>query len=129
LNGHDDIVAGAVIGRAALVEAITRKLGHLGGSLDPHAAFLLHRGMKTLALRVRQQNRGALEIARFLERHPAIARVNHPGLESHPRHARAHDLFDGFGGMLSFELAGGLEAAERCCSAQRRSRHRPAVET
>jgi cystathionine beta-lyase/cystathionine gamma-synthase len=69
--------------------------------------------MKTLALRVRQQNRGALEIARFLERHPAIARVNHPGLESHPRHARARDLFDGFGGMLSFELAGGLEAAER----------------
>ena len=67
----------------------------------------LHRGMKTLALRVRQQNESALEIARFLEGHPAIARVNYPGLESHPRHARARDLFDGFGGMLSFELAGG----------------------
>src|SRR5213594_1970904 len=113
LNGHSDIVAGAVIGGRGLVKEITHKLGHLGGSLDPHAAFLLHRGMKTLAVRVRQQNRSALEIARFLARHPAVARVNHPGLESHPRHARARDLFDGFGGMLSFELVGGLEAAER----------------
>jgi cystathionine beta-lyase/cystathionine gamma-synthase len=113
MNGHDDIVAGAVIGRASLVETITHKLGHLGGSLDPHAAFLLHRGMKTLAVRVHEQNRSALEIAHFLARHPAIGRVNHPGLESHPRHARARELFDGFGGMLSFELVGGLEAAER----------------
>src|SRR5881628_249345 len=113
LNGHSDIVAGAVIGGRGLVEKITHRLNHLEGSLDPHAAFLLHRGMKTLAVRVRQQNRSALEIARFLARHPAVARVNHPGLESHPRHARARELFDGFGGMLSFELVGGLEAAER----------------
>jgi cystathionine beta-lyase/cystathionine gamma-synthase len=113
LNGHDDIVAGAVIGRSPLIEEITRKLGHFGGSLDPHAAFLLHRGMKTLAVRVTQQSRSALEIARFLARHPAVARVNYPGLETHARHARANALFDGFGGMLSFELAGGLEAAER----------------
>jgi len=92
---------------------VNRKLGHLGGSLDPHAAFLLHRGVKTLALRVRQQNQSALEIARALERHPAVARVNYPGLESHPRHERARHLFDGFGGMLSFELRGGTEAAKR----------------
>ncbi|MBI2962726.1 MAG: aminotransferase class I/II-fold pyridoxal phosphate-dependent enzyme [Deltaproteobacteria bacterium] len=113
MNGHDDIVAGAVIGRADLVKKVTHKLAHLGGSLDPHAAFLLHRGVKTLAVRVRQQNASALEIARFLECHPAVSRVNYPGLESHPRHDRARDLFDGFGGMLSFELRGGLEAAER----------------
>ena len=113
LNGHDDIVAGAVIGRSPLIEQITHKLGHFGGSLDPHAAFLLHRGMKTLAVRVTQQSRSALEIARFLARHPAVDRVNYPGLETHARHARANALFDGFGGMLSFELAGGLEAAER----------------
>ena len=112
MNGHDDIVAGAVIGRGALVEKITHKLGHLGGSLDPHAAFLLHRGMKTLAVRVRQQNQSALEIARFLEGHPVVARVNYPGLESHPRHARARQLFEGFGGMLSFELRPGSLTAK-----------------
>ncbi|HUE38413.1 MAG TPA: aminotransferase class I/II-fold pyridoxal phosphate-dependent enzyme [Candidatus Binatia bacterium] len=112
MNGHDDIVAGAVIGGRTLVEKITRKLGHLGGSLDPHAAFLLHRGIKTLGVRVRQQNQNALEIARFLERHPAVARVNYPGLESHPRHERARRLFDGFGGMLSFELRPGSLTAK-----------------
>ena len=83
LNGHTDIVAGAVIGRRELVERITRKLNHLGGSLDPHACFLLSRGMKTLAVRVRYQNESALKIARFLEQHPAVARVNYPGLEGH----------------------------------------------
>jgi cystathionine beta-lyase/cystathionine gamma-synthase len=113
MNGHDDIVAGAVLGRATLVEKVNRKLGHLGGSLDPHAAFLLHRGMKTLSLRVHQQNQSALSIARMLEQHAAVARVNYPGLESHPRHERARRLFGGFGGMVSFELAGGTVAASR----------------
>jgi cystathionine beta-lyase/cystathionine gamma-synthase len=112
LNGHSDIVGGACIGRADLIEKITHKLNHLGGSMDPHAAFLLHRGMKTLALRVRYQNESAMKIARFLEAHPAIERVNYPGLESHPRHQRARDLFDGFSGMLSFEIKGGVAAAE-----------------
>jgi cystathionine beta-lyase/cystathionine gamma-synthase len=113
LNGHSDIVAGACIGRADLIEKVNHKLNHLGGSLDPHAAFLLHRGMKTLALRVRYQNETAMSLARFLEAHPAIERVNYPGLESHPGHERARDLFDGFSGMLSFEIRGGVDAAER----------------
>ncbi len=113
LNGHSDIVAGAVIGRKDLIEKITRKLNHLGGSLDPHACFLLHRGMKTLAVRLKHQNESALEIARFLENHQAIEKINYPGLESHPGHQRACDLFDGFSGMLSFELKGGVKAAER----------------
>jgi len=113
LNGHTDIGAGAVIGQGDLIERIRHKLNHLGGSLDPHACFLLHRGMKTLAVRVRYQNESALKIARFLETHPAIEKVNYPGLESHPGHRRACELFDGFSGMLSFELKGGLEAAER----------------
>jgi cystathionine beta-lyase/cystathionine gamma-synthase len=113
LNGHSDIVGGACIGPAELIERITHKLNHLGGSMDPHAAFLLHRGMKTLALRVRHQNDSALKIAQFLEQHPAVDRVNYPGLESHPRHERARALFDGFSGMLSFEIKGGVDAAER----------------
>ncbi len=113
LNGHSDIVAGAVIGRAELVDRVKHRLDHLGGSLDPHACFLLHRGMKTLAVRVRYQNESALKIAKFLEDHPAVERVNYPGLDSHPQHERAHELFDGFGGMLSFELKGGAAAAQR----------------
>jgi len=112
LNGHTDIVAGAVIGRAELVDAVTRRLGHLGGVLDPHACFLLHRGIKTLAVRVRYQNESALKIARFLESHPKVRQVNYPGLESSPDHLRACELLDGFGGMLSFDLAGGVAAAD-----------------
>jgi cystathionine beta-lyase/cystathionine gamma-synthase len=113
LNGHSDIVAGAVIGRRDLITRITHRLNHLGGSLDPHAAFLLHRGLKTLGLRVRHQNASALAIAGFLAGHPAVATVNYPGLERHPRHARARKLFAGFGGVLSFEVAGGVKAADR----------------
>lgn len=113
LNGHSDIVAGAVIGRRDLIEKITHKLNHLGGTLDPHACFLLHRGVKTLAVRMLQHNQSALRIAQFLEQHEAVETVNYPGLETHPEHRRALDLFDGFSGMLSFELKGGAEAAER----------------
>jgi cystathionine beta-lyase/cystathionine gamma-synthase len=113
LNGHSDIVAGAVIGRRELVGRVKHRLDHLGGSLDPHAAFLLHRGMKTLAVRMKQHNESALQIARFLEGHAAIEKVFYPGLESHPRHARARELFDGFSGMISFELKGDLDAAQQ----------------
>ncbi|MGD8434440.1 MAG: aminotransferase class I/II-fold pyridoxal phosphate-dependent enzyme [Syntrophobacterales bacterium] len=113
LNGHSDIVAGAVIGPEELISKITHKLNHLGGTLDPHACFLLHRGIKTLAVRVRQQNASAMEIARFLESRPEVERVHYPGLASHPQHNRARELFEGFGGMLSFELQGGVELAER----------------
>ena len=113
LNGHSDIVAGAVIGPEELISKITHKLNHLGGTLDPHACFLLHRGIKTLAVRVRQQNASAMEIARFLESRPEVETVHYPGLASHPHHNRARELFDGFGGMLSFELQGGVELAER----------------
>ena len=113
LNGHSDIVAGAVIGRADLIEKITHKLNHLGGSLDPHACFLLHRGLKTLAIRVKCQNENGLRIAQFLETHPAVEVIHYPGLESHPGHRRAREMFDGFSGMLSFEPKDGVEGAER----------------
>jgi cystathionine beta-lyase/cystathionine gamma-synthase len=112
LNGHSDIVAGAVAGAAATIERIRHKANHLGGALDAHAAFLLKRGLKTLALRVRYQNESTLRIAQFLAAHPAVRGVNYPGLESHPQHARARTLFTGCGGVLSFELEGGVERAE-----------------
>lgn len=113
LNGHDDIVAGAAIGSEELVSRMKRKLNHLGASLDPHACFLLDRGLKTLAVRVRHQNESALKIANFLEEHPAVKRVNYPGLEGHPNHLRACELFDGFGGVLSFELKSDVDGAKR----------------
>ena len=113
LNGHSDLIAGAVIGKADLVAAATRKQNHFGGCLNPDTCALLYRGMKTLALRVRAQNQSAFALAHALAAHPAVAAVNYPGLESHPAHARARKLLDGFGGMLSFELEGGLESADR----------------
>ena len=116
LNGHSDIVAGAVAGSAATIERIRHKANHLGGALDAHAAFLLKRGLKTLALRVRYQNDSTLRIAQFLAAHPAVLRVNYPGLETHPQHARARSLFQGFGGVLSFELEGGVARAEACAA-------------
>ena len=105
LNGHSDIVAGCVIGRRDLITRITHRLNLMGGCLDPHACFLLLRGMKTLALRVEKQNENAQALASFLEAHPAVVRVNYPGLPSHPQHSRANMLFHGCGGVLSFEIA------------------------
>ncbi len=113
LNGHSDIVAGAAIGRADLIQKVTHKLNHLGGSLDPHACFLLHRGMKTLAVRVKHQNESALTLGKFFDAHPAVSKVNYPGLPTHPAYQRSCELFDGFGGVLSVELEGGVEAANR----------------
>ena len=112
LNGHSDIVAGAVIGKQRLVEQVKFHLDHFGGCLDPHACFLLDRGIKTLAVRVRHQNESALQIASFLENHSKVDKVNYPGLQKHPQHERAKRLFNGFGGMLSFEIRGGKESAE-----------------
>jgi cystathionine beta-lyase/cystathionine gamma-synthase len=113
LNGHTDIVAGAVIGRADLVARVRHRLDHLGGSLDPHAAFLLHRGIKTLAVRVARQNESALATARFLERHRRVERVFYPGRLEDRGRRRALRRFDGFGGVLSFELRGGVNEARR----------------
>ncbi|HZM15903.1 MAG TPA: PLP-dependent aspartate aminotransferase family protein [Candidatus Krumholzibacteria bacterium] len=105
LNGHSDIVAGVVVGAAEKVERVRHKLNHLGGALDPHACFLLERGLKTLVLRVQRQNDNALRLARFLAGHPRVRRVQYPGLETDPGFQRARRLFSGCGGMLSFYAA------------------------
>ena len=111
LGGHSDLVAGAIMGSAGQIEGIRQTLNLFGGTLDPHAGFLLARGIKTLALRVQAQNANALALARFLADHPAVAAVNHPGLPSHPDHGHAAKLLSGFGGMLSLRLHGGEPAA------------------
>jgi cystathionine beta-lyase/cystathionine gamma-synthase len=127
LNGHSDIVAGALAGSREVIGRVKRRLDHLGGSLDPHACFLLQRGLKTLALRVRHQNESTLRIARVLSSHPAIAEVVYPGLESHPDHARARRFLGGFGGVLSFRPRGGVEAAVRLIERVKLPAHAPSL--
>ncbi len=127
LNGHSDIVAGAVIGKEKHIEAITHKLNHFGGALDAHACFLLHRGIKTLAIRVRHQNQSALKIAKFLQGHPGILNVNYPGLETNPQFSRTKKMFDGFGGMLAFRVKGGAEAAIRLIEKVKIPAHAPSL--
>ena len=117
LNGHSDIVAGCVIGNADYVVRITHRLNHLGGCLDPHACFLLHRGLKTLSLRMDRHNANGLAVARHLEAHSKVDKVIYPGLKSHPDHDRAASLFSGFGGVVSFEVRGGADAADRLIAA------------
>lgn len=104
LAGHNDLLAGAVLGRAGLVQSIKDLRGVLGGVLDAHSAFLLIRGLKTLPLRVRRQNETALAVARWLEEQPKVRRVFYPGLASHPDHAAASKQMSGFGGVVSFRL-------------------------
>ena len=116
LNGHSDIVAGCVIGKQDRVAKIVHRMNHLGGCLDPHACFLLHRGIKTLALRMRQHNENGLVVARLLSEHPLVRKVNYPGLADHPQHERATNLFSGFGGVLSFEVNGSVEKADELIS-------------
>ncbi len=119
LNGHSDIVAGSIAGSAEMIDRVRRTLNHYGGSLDPHAGYLFARGLKTLALRVRANNNNAMTLAQFLTQHVKVAKVNYPGLPSHPDHAHAAHVLSGFGGMLSFQLVGGTQAAEGLLEAVR----------
>ena len=118
LGGHNDLLAGAVAGSAELVGRIRQALGILGGVLDPHAAYLLLRGMKTLELRMQRHNQNGLEVARWLEAHPKIRRVWYPGLPSHPDHEVASRQMRGFGGVVTFEVDADFERStaftDRC---------------
>jgi cystathionine beta-lyase/cystathionine gamma-synthase len=113
LNGHSDVIAGALAGSAPLVEEVNRLMRLWGQAIDPHAAWLVDRGLRTLALRMERHNANGLAVARWAEAHPAIARVHYPGLASHPDHAHACATLAGFGGMVGLELAGGAPAVER----------------
>jgi methionine-gamma-lyase len=115
LGGHSDVLGGAATGSRQWMEHVRRMVMYLGGSADPGAAFLIQRGMKTLGVRVMRQCESALEVARFLQKHPRVARVHYPGLASHPDHKLAKRQMKGFGGMLAFNLKGGLPAARRFC--------------
>ena len=127
MNGHSDVVAGAIIGRGNLVTKAGKKIHHLGGVLDPHACFLLDRGLQTMALRVRHQNASAAKLARFLDEHPATSRVNYPGLTTNLHHERAGRLFEGYGAMISFEPHGGVPAAKRIIDGLKLFIHAPSL--
>ena len=117
LNGHSDVLAGALIGGGDVMARVETHMKVFGGTLDAQSCYLLQRGLRTLSLRYERQSANALELARFLEKHPKVQRVSYPGLASHPQHERASRLLgrrDGktlFGGMLAFELASWDEAA------------------
>ena len=125
LAGHNDVLAGVVCGPSGLCSMIRELRGVLGCVCDPHAAFLVGRGIKTLGLRVERQNATALALAKRLEGHPRVERVFYPGLASHPSHAVARAQMNGFGGVVSFVVKGGLDAASRVVDAMRLARIGP----
>lgn len=109
LGGHNDVLGGVVVGNAARIKALRDARGVYGNVVDPQAAFLIERGIKTLGLRVKQQNETALKVAQYLEAHPKIDKVFYPGLPSHPDYDVASAQMTGFGGVISFEVAGDLQ--------------------
>ncbi|HEX7477719.1 MAG TPA: aminotransferase class I/II-fold pyridoxal phosphate-dependent enzyme [Polyangiales bacterium] len=119
LSGHNDVLCGAVAGKAGLV-SLVRDVRHMMGAVcDPHAAYLVHRGLKTLGLRVAQQNATTQAMAEVLEAHPKVRRVWYPGLGSHPNHATAKSIMRGFGGVVTFDLKGDLASTGRFVDALR----------
>jgi cystathionine gamma-synthase len=125
LAGHNDVLAGIVCGPSGLVSLVRDMRAVLGSVCDPHAAFLVGRGLKTLSLRVERQNATALQLAHLLEQHPRVERVWYPGLASHPDHAIAAAQMRGFGGVVSFVVKGGIEGARRVCDRVRLARIGP----
>ena len=115
MGGHSDIIAGAAAGSRRWMDRVRHMVIYLGGSMDPGAAFLLIRGMKTMEVRIERQCANAMAVAKFLERHPKVGRVHYPGLKSHADHALAKKQMKNFGSMLAFDLKGGLAAARKFC--------------
>ncbi len=127
LNGHSDVIAGAVAGSNSVVEEVTRLMKLWGSSLDPHSAWLIDRGMRTLSVRMERHNLNGMALATWASTHPAIARVHYPGLASHPDHELAKRLLGGYGGMLGLELAGGSAATERMLGRLQLIAHAPSL--
>ena len=127
LNGHSDVIAGTVAGSASVIEEVTRLMRLWGPAIDPHQAWLLDRGLKTLAVRMERHNANGLAVARWAEARRGIARVHYPGLESHPDHEIAKRLLDNFGGMLGLEIEGGAAASERVLRRLKLFAHAPSL--
>jgi cystathionine beta-lyase/cystathionine gamma-synthase len=127
LNGHSDVICGAVAGSAEVVEEVRRLLKLWGPALDPHAAWLVERGMKTLAVRMERHNANAMAFAEWAREHPKVNTVHYPGLVDHPDHAVAGASMDGFGGVVGIQIEGGAEAAEQMLRHLRVASHAPSL--
>ena len=119
LSGHTDLICGVVAGRGELIQKLHATRTTLGNCMDPHASWMLVRGLKTLAVRVARQNDNALRVAEFLSEHAKVRRVHYPFLKSHPQYAIAREQMSGGGGMVSFEVEGTGEDARRASESMR----------
>ncbi|HEY4100131.1 MAG TPA: PLP-dependent aspartate aminotransferase family protein [Gemmatimonadales bacterium] len=127
LNGHSDVIAGAVAASASIIDEVTRLMRAWGPSIDPHAAWLVSRGLKTMPLRVERANTNAMAIAKWAASRPEFAAVHYPGLRAHPDHAIAARLFDGYGGLVGLVLKGGAPAAHRFLQRLKVITHAPSL--
>ncbi|HEX3927347.1 MAG TPA: PLP-dependent aspartate aminotransferase family protein [Gemmatimonadales bacterium] len=127
LNGHSDVIAGAVAGTASFVEEVTRLMRSWGPSIDPHAAWLIERGMKTLSVRVERANTNAMAVAEWASGRSEFSAVHYPGLKSHPDHKRASQLMDGYGGMVGLVVKGGARAAQKVLTRLKVIVHAPSL--
>lgn len=127
LNGHSDVIAGAVAGSASFVEEVTRLMRLWGQAIDPHAAWLIDRGMRTLGVRMDRHNANGMAVAKWAEQHPAVTKVHYPGLPSHPDHDHAKKVLAGFGGMVGLEVKGGAKATERMLKRLKLVTHAPSL--
>jgi len=127
LNGHSDVIAGAVAGSASFVEEVNRLMRLWGQAIDPHAAWLIDRGMRTLSVRMERHNANGMAVARWAEQHAGISKVHYPGLPSHPDHEHAKAVQAGFGGMVGLEVKGGTKAAERMLKRLKLIAHAPSL--
>ncbi|MCL6646067.1 MAG: PLP-dependent transferase, partial [Dehalococcoidia bacterium] len=127
LNGHSDVIAGLVAGSASFIEEVIRLMRLWGQAIDPHQAWLLDRGLKTLAVRMERHNRNGMVVAEWALKRAGIRRVHYPGLPDHPDHAVAARTLDGFGGMVGLELEGGTAASERFLRRLQLIHHAPSL--
>jgi len=127
LNGHSDVIAGAVAGSASLIEEVIRLMTLWGQAIDPHTAWLIDRGIRTLEVRMARHNENGLAVAQWASQHPAIVRVHYPGLPSHPEHEQAKEVLNGFGGMVGLEIKGGVRATEKMLRKLKVITHAPSL--
>jgi cystathionine beta-lyase/cystathionine gamma-synthase len=127
LNGHSDVIAGAVAGSTSFIEEVNRLMRLWGQAIDPHAAWLIDRGMRTLGVRMERHNSNGMAVAQWAEQHSGFSRVHYPGLPSHPDHAHAKTVLGGFGGMVGLEIKGGVKPTERMLKRLKLVTHAPSL--